>query len=60
MWVHDKYRAMVIETLDDLIGEFNSDNESPNIDTERIYLTGFSQGGWFAIKLSGIEESNGT
>lgn len=53
MWVQDDYRAMVIEALDDLIKEFNSNDETPNIDTERLYLTGFSQGGmgtWNFIK----------
>ena len=44
-WVQDNYRIMVMETLDDLIKEFNSDQDSPDIDTTRIYLTGFSQGG---------------
>ena len=53
MWVQDQYRAMVIEALDDLVKEFNSRTDSPNIDTTRIYLTGFSQGGmgtWEFIK----------
>ncbi len=53
MWVQDKYRAMVIEALDDLAEEFNADRKSPNIDTTRLYLTGFSQGGmgtWNTIK----------
>ena len=45
MWVKDKYRAMVIEALDDLVKEFNSNQKSPNIDIARLYLTGFSQGG---------------
>lgn len=45
MWVQDIYREMVIETLDDLIKEFNCEKRSPNIDTNRIYITGFSQGG---------------
>jgi predicted peptidase len=52
-WVHDEYRIMVIETLDALIKEFNSDPDSPIIDTTRIYLTGFSRGGrgtWNFIK----------
>jgi len=53
MWVQDKYRAMVIEALDDLVKQFNGDPKSPNIDTSRLYLTGFSQGGmgtWNTIK----------
>lgn len=53
MWVQDNYRKMVIETLGDLIKEFNSNQDSPNIDLKRIYLTGFSQGGmgtWNFIK----------
>ena len=52
-WVEDEYRTMVIETLDALIKELNSDQDSPNIDTNRIYLTGFSRGGrgtWNFIK----------
>jgi predicted peptidase len=53
MWVQDTYRAMVIEAMDDLIEEFNDNPQSPNIDTTRLYLTGFSQGGmgtWHFIK----------
>jgi len=52
-WVDDEYRTMVIETMDALIKEFNSDQDSPNIDTTRLYLTGFSRGGrgtWNFIK----------
>jgi len=45
MWVQDKFRAMVIEALDDLVKEFNADAKSPSIDANRLYLTGFSQGG---------------
>ncbi|MBT3199454.1 MAG: hypothetical protein HN350_06015 [Phycisphaerales bacterium] len=45
MWVQDKFRPMVIEALDDLVKEFNADPKSPNIDADRLYLTGFSQGG---------------
>jgi predicted peptidase len=53
MWVKDNYREMVIEALDDLIKEFNSDTDVPHIDSTRLYLTGFSQGGmgtWNFIK----------
>lgn len=53
MWIQESYREMVIETLNDLIKEFNSNQNKPNIDTTRIYLTGFSQGGmgtWNFIK----------
>jgi len=53
MWVQDNYRTMVIDALDALIKEFNADEETPNIDTDRLYLTGFSQGGmgtWNFIK----------
>jgi len=53
MWVQDSYREMVIEALDDLIKEFNSDTDTPDIDSTRLYLTGFSQGGmgtWEFIK----------
>jgi predicted peptidase len=45
MWVQDQYRAMVMEALDSLIEEFNGAQGAPAIDTARIYLTGFSQGG---------------
>ena len=44
-WTRDDYRQMVIEALDDLITEFNGDPSTPDIDTNRVYLTGFSQGG---------------
>ncbi len=53
MWVQDNYRAMVIEVLDDLVKEFNGDQSSPMIDSTRLYLTGFSQGGmgtWNFVK----------
>ena len=53
MWVQDNYREMVIETMDDLVKEFNNNKELPDIDSTRIYLTGFSQGGmgtWNFIK----------
>jgi len=53
MWVQDNYRDMVIETLNALIKEFNGYQDSPNIDTTRVYITGFSQGGmgtWNFIK----------
>jgi predicted peptidase len=44
-WTHDTYREMVIQAIDDLIIAMNGDSSSPNIDTDRVYLTGFSQGG---------------
>ncbi len=53
MWVQNHYRTMTIEALNDLIKEFNNNNETPNIDVSRLYLTGFSQGGmgtWNFIK----------
>ena len=53
MWIQDNYRAMAIEALNDLIIEFNSNSNTPNIDENRLYLTGFSQGGmgtWSFIK----------
>ncbi len=53
MWVQDKYRTKVIETMNDLLREFNGNGQSPGIDTSRLYLTGFSQGGmgtWNFIK----------
>ena len=45
MWVQEKFRPMVIEALDDLVKEFNGNPKLPNIDANRLYLTGFSQGG---------------
>lgn len=53
MWVQDGYRSMVIEALDGLIKEHNTNANLPGIDVARIYLTGFSQGGmgtWNYIK----------
>lgn len=53
MWIQDNYREMVIEALNDLVKELNSNSDSPNIDSNRIYITGFSQGGmgtWNFIK----------
>ncbi len=44
---------MVIDALDSIIAEFNGNASSPNIDVNRIYLTGFSQGAmgtWDYIK----------
>ncbi len=53
MWKNDDYRIMAMNALNDLIREFNSNKETPNIDEKRLYLTGFSQGGmgtWNYIK----------
>ena len=52
-WTQESYRKMTIEAMDDLIKEFNSNPSYPGIDTSRLYLTGFSQGGqgtWEFIK----------
>ena len=52
-WKQDSYRKKVIETIDYLIAEYNQNVETPNIDVNRLYLTGFSQGGmgtWNYIK----------
>lgn len=52
-WTQESYREMTIEALDDLIKEFNGDPNYPGIDTSRLYITGFSQGGmgtWDFIK----------
>jgi predicted peptidase len=43
-WTDPDYRGIVIETMDDLVTEFNNNPASPGIDTSRIYITGFSQG----------------
>ena len=45
MWLQENYREMVTEALGDITFDFNEDEHTPNIDTNRIYLTGFSQGG---------------
>jgi predicted peptidase len=44
-WTRDDLRQMVIEALDDLISELNGTSSTPDVDTNRIYLTGFSLGG---------------
>lgn len=44
-WTRDDYRERVIEALDGLIVQLASDPDLPNIDPDRVYLTGFSQGG---------------
>ena len=52
-WKQDSYRKKVIETIDYLIAENNQNVDTPNIDVNRLYLTGFSQGGmgtWNYIK----------
>ncbi len=53
MWVQNKYRKMVVEVIDFIITEHNQNLTTPNIDINRLYLTGFSQGGmgtWNYIK----------
>jgi predicted esterase len=44
-WLNENYRNMFYETLNNLIVELNNNSALANIDTTRIYLTGFSQGG---------------
>jgi predicted peptidase len=44
-WASDAYRAMTVKALDDLVAEFNADPKTPNVDVDRLYLTGFSRGG---------------
>lgn len=44
-WTDDGYRSMVMKALDDVIRELNAGADSPHVDTNRVYLTGFSQGG---------------
>ena len=44
-WSSDEYRTMTIKALDDLIAELNGDPATPNVDVDRLYLTGFSRGG---------------
>ena len=43
-WNKDAYRDMVMETLDNLITEFDQNALLPDIDVNRLYLTGFSMG----------------
>lgn len=43
-WTDTRYRSMVMEALDDLVAELNDDPDLPDIDPDRIYLTGFSLG----------------
>ena len=44
-WTSDEYRAMTIQALDDLVAEMKADPNTPDIDENRLYLTGFSRGG---------------
>jgi predicted peptidase len=44
-WTRDENREQVVEALDDLIAQLDSDRNAPKIDPDRVYLTGFSQGG---------------
>ena len=36
---------MTINALDDLVAELNGNPKTPNVDVDRLYLTGFSRGG---------------
>jgi predicted peptidase len=52
-WVHDDYRKMVMQALDDLVQEFNQKPNGIGIDVDRVYLAGFSMGGmgaWDYVK----------
>ena len=52
-WTNADYRSAVIEALDDVTARLNRDPGSPNVDSDRVYLTGFSQGAmgvWDYIK----------
>ena len=44
-WSSDEYRTMTIDALDDLVAELNGNPKTPNVDVDRLYLTGFSRGG---------------
>lgn len=44
-WTSDEYRKMTIQALDDLVSELNGDAKRPDVDLDRLYLTGFSRGG---------------
>ena len=44
-WSSDEYRTMTINALDDLVAELNGNPKTPNVDVDRLYLTGFSRGG---------------
>ncbi len=44
-WTKAEYRNRVIAAFDDFVKELNISNDSPNIDLDRVYITGFSRGG---------------
>jgi predicted peptidase len=44
-WSSEEYRTMTIAALDDLVEQWNKDPKTPNVDVDRLYLTGFSRGG---------------
>jgi predicted peptidase len=44
-WSSEIYRTMTINALDDLLKKLNGDPKTPNVDVNRLYLTGFSRGG---------------
>ena len=53
-WSSDKYRTMTINALDDMVAELNDNPNTPNVDVNRLYLTGFSRGGqgtWNFIRI---------
>lgn len=52
-WNEPVYHALTMKTLEDLIDEQNTNPNTPNIDTQRLYVTGFSKGGagtWYFIQ----------
>ncbi len=52
-WTDAPYHALTIKALDDLIADHNADPAKPDIDTKRLYVTGFSKGGagtWYFIQ----------
>ncbi len=53
-WSSEEYRTMTIKALDDFVAEMNGDPKTPNVDGDRLYLTGFSRGGqgtWNFIRM---------
>ena len=44
-WVHEDYRKKVMAAVDDLAKELTPTPTTAGIDIDRVYLTGFSQGG---------------
>ena len=44
-WNDADFREKVLAAFDDFVASLNDDPKTPNVDLDRIYLTGFSKGG---------------